>query len=71
MTEAQSSETLEDRRHVTVVLRLVVDRRGRLVYGELIDEAAQARGRFVGWRGLTRTVQRWLVEQAERGHAAG
>ncbi len=63
MSEPRASEPLQNRHAVTVILRLVVDRRGRLVYGEVIDETATPRGHFVGWRELTKTLQRWLARE--------
>jgi hypothetical protein len=51
------SERLLDLRPVTLILRLLVDRRGRLVQGEVVDVEARPRGRFVGWRGLVRTAR--------------
>lgn len=50
-------DRLAERRHVTVVLRLVVDRRGQLVYGETVDGQSRSQSRFVGWRGLLRAVR--------------
>jgi hypothetical protein len=54
-------------RSVTLILRLVLDGRGRLEYGEAVDTEARSQGRFVGWRGLTRTVRAWLARQEEPG----
>jgi hypothetical protein len=63
-------DTLASRRLVTVILRLVVDQRGRLIYGEVVDESASSRGHFSGWRGLTRTVRQSLI-RAEAGPDLG
>jgi hypothetical protein len=52
-----------EKRQVTLILRLVLDARGRLQYGEAVDTEARSQGRFVGWRGLTRTVRAWLARQ--------
>ena len=56
-----------EKRSVTLILRLVLDGRGRLEYGEAVDTEARSQGRFVGWRGLTRTVRAWLARQEEPG----
>jgi hypothetical protein len=64
-------EALADRAPVTVVLRLVVDRRGRLVYGEVVDTELKTWGRFSTWRQLTPTVRRGLQEQGEGPGDAG
>jgi hypothetical protein len=46
-----------EKRQVTLILRLVLDARGRLQYGEAVDTEARSQGRFAGWRGLTRTMR--------------
>ena len=56
-------DKLADKRYVTVVLRLLMDRRGRLVRGEVVDAQGEPGGRFVGWRGLIRAVRAWLTSQ--------
>jgi hypothetical protein len=50
------AETLAERRYVTVVVRLVLDRR-KLVYGEVVDVSARPCGRFDAWRDLARAVR--------------
>ena len=51
---------LADKRYITVVLRLVVDERGWLVHGELVDVEGMLKQRFKGWRGLAQAI-RWVV----------
>jgi hypothetical protein len=58
-----------EKRQVTLILRLVLDGQGRLQYGEAVDTEARSQGRFVGWRGLTRTVRAWLARQEHTGGA--
>ena len=58
---------LSAKRHVTVILRLVVDGQGRLEHGEVVDTEARLQGRFVDWRGLIRTMREWLAQQEEGG----
>jgi hypothetical protein len=58
-----------ENRQVTLILRLVLDARGRLRYGEAVDVEAHSQGRFVGWRGLTHTVRAWLARQEHTGAA--
>ena len=58
---------LSEKRHVTVILRLVLDARGRLEHGEIVEAEGTLRGRFVGWRGLTRTLRAWLASQEQHG----
>lgn len=52
-----------ENRQVILILRLVLDSRGRLEYGEAVDSEARLQGRFRGWRGLTRTLRAWLARQ--------
>jgi hypothetical protein len=65
--DAAREATPVEKRSVTLILRLVLDGRGRLEYGEAVDTEARSQGRFVGWRGLTRTVRAWLARQEEPG----
>jgi hypothetical protein len=58
---------LADKQYATLILRLVLDRQGRLLYGELVDVAGGPPQRFAGWRGLIRAVQVWLTSQTEAG----
>jgi hypothetical protein len=50
-------DTLGDKRFVTLIVRLVLDRRGGLVHGEVVDVEDRLWGRFDGWRGLVRTLR--------------
>jgi hypothetical protein len=63
----RTEATLVEKRPVTLILRLVLDAQGRLRYGEAVDTEARSQGRFVGWRGLTRTVRAWLARQERAG----
>jgi hypothetical protein len=58
---------LVEKQAVTLILRLVLDGQGHLQYGEVLDTEAHSQGRFVGWRGLTRTLRAWLARQARAG----
>jgi hypothetical protein len=55
--EARMGDELAARRHVTVIVRLVMDRRGRLVYGELVNAESGTQGRFATWRALPAAVR--------------
>jgi hypothetical protein len=63
----RTEATLVEQRSVTLILRLVLDASGRLQYGEAVDTEARSQGRFVGWRGLTRTVRAWPASQESSG----
>lgn len=54
---------LADKRYATVVLRLVLDKHGRLMHGELVDVEGTLQQRFKGRRGLTQAVRTWLAGQ--------
>ena len=56
-------QALIDRLLVVAVLRLVVTRRGRLLYGEAIDAETEQARRFSGWQGLDPAI-RGLVDRA-------
>jgi hypothetical protein len=59
------SEKLAPKRYVTVILRLLLERRGQLVHGELVDLQGKAHGRFGTWQGLPRVIRVWLASEAE------
>lgn len=54
---------LSEKRYVTVVVRIVIDRREQLVRGEIVDVDGIGQGRFAGWRGLIRTMRDYLTKQ--------
>jgi len=58
-----SGEELGRRRLVTVVLRLVLDRRGRLVHGEIINTASRLIGRYADWDQLVPTLRALLERE--------
>jgi len=58
---------ISERRHVTVVIRLLLDRSGRLLQGEVLDEQARSGGRFRQWRELSQTIRAHLSAQATGG----
>lgn len=68
MSSEPRAEILAEQRYVTVMLRLLVDRRGRRVRGEVVDvQQFQTPRRFVGWRGLSRALRALLaVEPHDR-----
>jgi hypothetical protein len=57
-------DKLGEIRYATLILRLVLDRRGHLKYGELIDATNGFDERFIEWRGMIRVLRVWLVNQA-------
>jgi len=57
MPASPDGETLSKTRYVTVLLRLLVDQRGRVIHGEVVDVEGRTAANFTGWRGLTRAVR--------------
>ena len=45
-----------------VVLGLVIDRVGRVLYGEVVDPQRDGRYRFIGLDGIPAAVSDWLRE---------
>lgn len=60
-------DQLASSRQVVLILRLVLNRRAELRFGELLDEKAIRQGRFVTLTELAEELKRWLERQRERG----
>jgi hypothetical protein len=58
-------DKLAEKRYVTVLVRLVVDPHGHLIYGQVIDVEGTPQARFTGWRGLGQAVRGWLGFEGE------
>ena len=58
-------DQLAAKRHVTLIVRVVVDSRGLIESGEVVDAESRLQERFRGWQGLTRTVRAWHARQEE------
>ncbi len=63
MRKSMQVDALAELRPTAIVLRLVLDKRGFIVHGELIDLEGKPISRFVGWRGLTRELRAWFHSQ--------
>ncbi len=63
MRTLSTEHALADMRHTAIVLRLVLDKRGLIVHGELLSLEGKSLGHFIGWRGLTRKLKTWLLTQ--------
>lgn len=53
-------ELLAERRNVTLMLRLVVDRLGDLVEGEVIDARRRSRIHFIDWELMSTSVRQMV-----------
>ena len=60
MPPTSTSERLADRRPLTLILRLLFDAQGTLVYGEVVDIEGEICGRFIEWPDLTTVVRRFV-----------
>ncbi len=61
MPATRNDYALAEKRHIIVILRLVVDRHDRLLDGQLVDTEGTLGGRFHQWRDVTSTVRNWLA----------
>ncbi len=66
MPEDPTGERLGDKQQITLVLRLVVDAAGTLMYGEIGDLNGMTRGRFADWDKLAGSVRAVLPEHDRR-----
>lgn len=66
MSPVNGNEQLADTRYTTFILRLVLNDRGQIVRGELIDVASSQAQRFKNWNGLIRTLSNRCKEQSEQ-----
>lgn len=53
-------EPLSGKQYVIVILRLLIDEQGQLVYGEVVDRAGRSRSRFAKWSSLEKAVRNEL-----------
>lgn len=67
MASTPEHSTLADRRYVTLILRLTLDRAGRLIQGDLADTADSRQEHFFGTAGLHQAVEAWLQQQQSEG----
>ncbi|MBA3946483.1 MAG: hypothetical protein H0X37_18200 [Herpetosiphonaceae bacterium] len=61
MSKPVPEEQLAAQHYVTVIMRLLVDQRGRLVHGEIIDLQSPTQRPFNGWRGLLHALHRLIA----------
>jgi len=66
VSELHNEGSLAHRRTVAVVVRLVLDRRGLLAHGEIVDKSGYVHARFAAWEALVPAVQAWL-EREDKG----
>jgi hypothetical protein len=54
---------LEDKRNVSIILRIVLDADGQVLHGEIVDVDGKVLSRFAGVDGMMDMLQRWLDRQ--------
>jgi len=60
VSHTSDGDSLAQRHHSVVVLRLVLDGSGRLSHGEVVDASGRVRGRFGDWEAMVRVLRGWL-----------
>jgi hypothetical protein len=65
MPHAPDDITLAHRHYVTLILRLTLDRGGRLIRGELVDTTDSRPEHFIDASGLHQAVETWLKQQEQ------
>jgi hypothetical protein len=60
VSQTSDGDSLAQRHHSVVVLRLVLDGSGRLSHGEVVDASGRVRGRFGDWEAMIRVLRGWL-----------
>lgn len=64
MPAAGRLENIDDRRPLTLILRLVIDADGGLVHGEIVSLEGFVHKRFAQWRELVAGLTQLLVDIA-------
>ena len=65
MQQSAPDERLSEYYCVTVILRLVLNDRGRVTYGEFLDVTNAHHISFSGWRGMLRAGRTWLRQHQQ------
>ncbi len=67
MSDLPDNDRLAETRHMTLILRLVLDPDGQIHHGEIIDADTKSMSRFKNWDEMIRALQDWLADQSA-GH---
>ncbi len=57
-------DNVSDASNLTLILRLVINRRGELMHGEIVDVDLRSLGRFAAWTQMVRILRTWLESQS-------
>jgi hypothetical protein len=69
LPEIPGADRLADRRYLTLIVRLTLDSSGRLLYGELVEAGSEEGSRFASWRGFSRAVRAWTLDEDTESEA--
>jgi hypothetical protein len=61
------SDTLSEKRQVTLVLRLLLDGENNLLRGDLVDVTGQSLGHFTDWISLAAALEEWQSRPKQTG----
>jgi hypothetical protein len=65
MPSPTDDTSLANRRYVTLILRLALDQKGRVIGGELVDTTNAGPEYFIKTTGLHQAVTAWLRKQRQ------
>ena len=61
-----ADEELGDKQLRTMILRLVLDRCGTLLHGEVVDVEGSVKGRFTGWEQVVASIKACIASARRR-----
>jgi len=65
MSTVSHENGLAEHHYATLILRLMLDQHGRLMYGDIVDVANTHQEHFVGDHGLIQAVRTWLSQHEQ------
>jgi hypothetical protein len=65
VTTSPEGNHLADKRYVIVCLRMLINREGKMMYGEIVGPESDTQSRFLSWAELTEAVQLWLASRSK------
>jgi hypothetical protein len=66
VAESSGPESLAARRQLVAVLTVVVEPRGRIVYGDVVDPDTDDKTTFVGSSGIAGALETWVLRALRR-----
>jgi hypothetical protein len=65
MSHISNESDLAKQHYATLILRLMLDPHGRLIYGEIVEVGNTRQEHFVGDQGLIQAVRMWLSQHEQ------